>query len=107
MENEKTINLVWRDENYGGISGTVAFRSTIEPYPSDTATKRIQRAYKEAGFEIDHRRMSWIARKNPDEAPAALVVALQNLGYEVSHSGCTPDEFTEAPTVATAQGPRP
>jgi hypothetical protein len=103
---EKTITITWRDENYGRISGSVAFRVyDIEPFPSMTGQKKLQTVYKNAGFEFNNSRQSWIAEENPAKAGPDLAAALEELGYEVKHSGCVPDELensASAPTVPVA-----
>lgn len=91
----KTINITWRDENYGPVSGAVAFRAAIEPHPSEAASRKIQRAYKEAGFELNFNRQAWIAEENSDEAPEKLVEGLTALGYEVYSQGAIPSSISE------------
>lgn len=86
----KTITLTWRDENYGRVSGAVAFRDFVEPYPSDTAHAKLARVYKRHGFEADHSRAAWIATHKPEDMPTRLVEDLEKLGYEMTNDGCVP-----------------
>lgn len=93
----KTITIHWRDENYGRVSGSVAFRSEVEPYPSDTAHSKLVRAYKRHGFEVDHSRAAWIAVRKPEDMPVRLSEDLEKLGYQVTHAGCVPACLDPAP----------
>lgn len=102
---EKTITITWRDENYGGVSNSVAFRAMIEPYPSETAKKKIIRAYKNAGFELHFNRQAWIAEDSIETAPSTLIENLESLGYQVTNCGRTPailEEAKPAPAVVAA-----
>ncbi|MDW9481267.1 hypothetical protein GOB57_21720 [Sinorhizobium meliloti] len=96
---EKTITITWRDENYGSVNGSVAFRAMIEPYPSETAKKKIIRAYKNAGFELHFNRQAWIAQESIETAPTALIDNLESLGFQVTNCGRTPAILEEAKTV--------
>jgi hypothetical protein len=99
MAAPKTITITWRDENYGPISGTIAFRSIIDPAPSESKAKEVQRAFKATGFEFDHRRASWIAKSGMDEGKAtteALIEKLELMGLEIFHKGATAD-YLEKP----------
>ncbi|MBY3158405.1 hypothetical protein HFO56_39590 [Rhizobium laguerreae] len=105
---EKSIVLTWRDENYGQVRGSVAFRAAIEPYPSDAAKAKVVRAYKAAGFELHSVRQAWIAPDSIESIPATLVEKLEAIGYKVTHDGVVPpvleDEAKEAATPAS--GPK-
>jgi hypothetical protein len=99
-EAHKTINLTWRDENYGEISGAVAFRANITPYPSETTKRKIATAYKAAGFDLHFKRQSWVARQSTEAAPLALIENLEAMGYEVANNGCIPAALETEPTPA-------
>lgn len=103
---DKTIIITWRDENYGPINGAVAFRAMIEPMPSETAKKKIVKAYKDAGFELHFNRQVWIAQDDIETAPTALVENLENMGYEITNCGRTPANLEEAkPATPTGVAP--
>ncbi|MCV9964751.1 hypothetical protein OIU34_22935 [Pararhizobium sp. BT-229] len=97
---EKTITITWRDENYGSVSHSVAFRAMGAPLPSETEKKKIVRAYRNAGFELNFNRQTWIAKKSIETAPATLIQNLENLGYEVTNRGRTPAILEEAKPAA-------
>jgi hypothetical protein len=103
---EKTITLTWRDENYGPVSHSIAFRATIEPYPSETVKKKIMMAYKSAGFELHFDRQAWLASEDAETAPTQLIENLELLGYQVTNSGRTPAILEQQkPVSATANQP--
>jgi hypothetical protein len=101
----KMINLIWRDENYGPISGVVAFRAVIEPYPSETQKKKVTKAYKAAGFELNHHRQSWISHE-AETAPIALAAALEDLDYVITHCGAQPTALDTPRVTSTPSSPR-
>lgn len=101
MTTEKTIRITWRDENYGPVSGALAFRAMVEENVSETFMKKVYRAYKAAGFELNFNRQSWIAVDKPD-APEKLVEALESLGLSPVHSGRVPEELEEPEAPASA-----
>ncbi|MCZ7860894.1 hypothetical protein O9X98_05705 [Agrobacterium salinitolerans] len=104
---EKTITITWRDENYGAVSGTVAFRAMIEPFPSETVKKKIMKAYEGAGFELHFNRQAWMAPESIETAPTTLVENLESLGYQVTNCGRTPAILEEAaPMQAPAASPK-
>lgn len=104
---EKTITITWRDENYGSVNGSVAFRAMIEPYPSETAKKKITRAYKNAGFELHFNRQVWLAQESIETAPIKLIENLESLGYQVTNRGHAPAILEEAkPVEAAAAAPK-
>jgi hypothetical protein len=105
---EKSIVLTWRNENYGQVSGSVAFRAMIEPYPSEAAKARVVRAYKSAGFELHAARQAWLAPEAVESIPAALVEKLEALGYQVTSQGVVPDilEQEVKATAAPFAGPK-
>lgn len=99
---QKTIELSWRDENYGNVYGSVAFRAWVEPHPSDTEHTRLARVYKKHGFEANNSRAAWIAPAKDLNMPVRLTEALQAIGYEVAHAGAVPQVLrtpAEAPAV--------
>jgi hypothetical protein len=100
--NEKSIVITWRNENYGQVSGSVAFRATINPYPSEAAKVRVVRAYKSAGFELHAARQAWLAPEAVESIPTTLVEKLEALGYRVAHQGAVPDILEQDVKAAVA-----
>jgi len=86
----KTVTLTWRDESYGGIGRSFAFRAKVERYPSDAAADKLARIYRRNGFKLNESRMAWIAEQPKDDAPLLLAEALEAAGYEVGHKGAVP-----------------
>lgn len=105
---EKSIVITWRNENYGQVTGALAFRATIDPYPSEAAKTRVVRAYKSAGFELHTARQAWLAPEAVESIPVTLVDKLEALGYHVSHQGVVPDilEQESKETAAPIAGPK-
>lgn len=99
MAKEKTLTIVWRDENYSRIHDAFAFRSHVEPHPSDTEAKKVARIYKKHGFETNMQRAAWIAefaQSDQPDLPIKLVEALKDAGYTVKNAGAVPEVLSEA-----------
>lgn len=96
MAVEKTINIVWRNENYGRITDAQSFRFEKEPYPSDTEHTRLARLFRKHGFTINQQRDCWMAEFAPEDACVRLVGALEELGYVVHNRGAMPDALQSA-----------
>lgn len=94
----RTITLTWRDEDLGKVSGAVAFRDEIIPFPSDTARKKIARTYRSHGFAADYDRAAWIAPRKAEDMPLRLADDLEAMGFEVIHKGNVPDCIAADPT---------
>lgn len=105
MSTEKNISITWRDENYGPISGSVAFRAMVLEDISQTAMKEVHKAYKSAGFTLNHNRQSWIAVGKP-EAAETLVETLSQMGFTVENRGCVPEELDQPAATAAPSAPR-
>lgn len=109
---EKVLTITWRDENYGHVSGAVAFRTALEPFPSETESRKLARIYKKNGFELNFNRQAWIAEYKPADTPIRLVEVLKEAGYTVINKGAQPKILTEAkpvaePAVADDEAPAP
>jgi len=93
----KTISITWRNENYGRISGAVAFRASVEPFPSETESKRLGRLYRKCGFDVNHQRACWMAEESRGEPlPVRLDAALREAGYDVVHGGAIEPDMRDA-----------
>jgi len=109
---EKVLTITWRDENYGRVSGAVAFRAMLDPFPSQTESTKLGRLYKKCGFELNFNRQSWIAEYKPEDTPVRLVETLEEAGYTVINKGAQPKILTDAkpaiePAVADDEAPAP
>lgn len=103
---QKTITITWRNEHYGSVGESVAFRAMFEPWPSDAQKTRAQAAYKAAGFKLNINRQAWIAEWKPDDTPLKLVEKLEALGYEIIHKGAVPHILEQTPQREQSTGPR-
>jgi hypothetical protein len=94
------VTLHWRDENYGRLSGVLAFRPQIEPFPSEVMAGRILRICIAHGFDFNDQRSAMIA-KNPTRAtPTELVRELEEEGFTVCQAGCLPVGVVGRPSDA-------
>jgi hypothetical protein len=84
------IVINWRDENYGRISGALAFRPTVAPFPSDAMATRLLRLYRRHGFAMHPTRDSFVNQQPTADTAAQLGAALSAAGYIVTHAGCVP-----------------
>ncbi|WP_372395349.1 hypothetical protein ABMY26_07245 (plasmid) [Azospirillum sp. HJ39] len=89
------IVINWRDENYGRISGALAFRPTVAPFPSDTMAARIVRIYRRHGFAMHPGRDSYVNQQPTADTPAQLAAALTAAGFIVTHAGCVPPSIAQ------------
>ncbi len=96
MAEDKKITLTWRDEAYGRISSdAIAFRAAFGEDFSEGELKKVRKAFKDAGFELNFDRGSWIAQFKPSDTPEKLVEKLVALGVEVEHQGRVPETLEE------------
>ena len=93
------IVLRWRDENYGRLSGTLAFRATVEADLSDAMTARLHRVYGRSGFEYDCTRASFIAKAPGSTTPLKLARDLEDAGFVCLHMCCVPDALRAVPSL--------
>lgn len=94
------MKLMWRDENYGRLSGVLAFRPYPNPLPPVPLAAMAKQICDEHGFEFDVQRASLIHRDPDRDTPADLVRALQREGFTVTHGGCVPAPFACHPDDA-------
>lgn len=102
----KTVELIWRNENYGSISGSLAFRHTVEPYPSETAVMKLHRVFRKAGFKAVESRGAWICGRADERTAARLVELLAEAGYGVEHHGAVPSSLSSE-TAEPDDGEKP
>ncbi len=101
----KALEIFWRDENYGSIGGSDAFRCYDMGDLSDTAHAKLLRIFRKHGFEMNHSRGTYIAVyvKGKDNS-MRLVEAIEAAGYVLTHSDCVPASV-KAGLAARAEGP--
>lgn len=80
-KHRRTITISWRDENYGRINNTLAFRFRCDPALSDTGMKKLVRLLRKNGFTFNTSCDSWIA-----EGGRATGMAQQS-GWRARQSG--------------------
>ncbi len=99
-----TLDLYWRDENYGSISRAYAFRASPDALLSDTADLKMRRAFGRHGFRYAESRGAWVAEgKLGTDAPARLAEDLGRLGYAVGHHHCVPACLVRPETEETEE----
>lgn len=81
-----TIEITWRDENYGSQPHLHAFR-VYQGLTTQSAKKAFSALAKRAGFDSDARRACWGSGYN-ENAAATLIAALKADGYTVIQKGC-------------------
>jgi hypothetical protein len=95
----KTITLTWRNENYGPVYDAFAFRTSIDPFPSETLSRQVAVVYRKAGFQLHMNRQAWIAEdkltSEPD-LPLRITSLLEDKGFIVRHAGAVPSILREA-----------
>lgn len=92
-----TLDLYWRDENYGSISRAFAFRASPDALLSDTADLKMRRAFGRNGFKYVESRGAWVAEgRIGTDAPVRLVTDLETLGYKVEHHHAVPHCIAQA-----------
>ena len=89
------VVLNWRDENYGRISGALAFRPTVAPPSSDAMALRLQRIYRRHGFTMHPTRDSYVNQQPTDDTAGQLAAALIAAGFLVTHAGCVPASIAQ------------
>lgn len=94
------VTLRWRDESYGRLSGVLAFRPQIEPFPSEAMAGRILRICKAQGFDFDDQRSAMIVKNPSRTTPAELARELEEEGFTVRHEGCQPVGVVGCPSDA-------
>lgn len=103
---EKVLTITWRNEGYGRVSeDSVAFRTMLEPFPSQTESTKLSRLYKKCGFELNFNRQSWIAEFKPADTPVRLVETLKDAGYTVVNVGAVPDILNKAKAEVAPEAP--
>lgn len=103
---QKQITITWRDENYGRIDDSFAFRTSVEPFPFETAQKALARIYKKAGFALHFNRQVWLAEwkmTSDPEIPLRLTSLLEDKGFIVKHAGAVPKILTAPKTEETVE----
>lgn len=86
-----TVTITWREENYGAVSGKVAFRTYDRHLLVEVARRRADRTIRDAGFIWHDQRSAWLADAMPGRK-AGLTAALEAAGFQVKHAGAVPTE---------------
>lgn len=86
-----TIELRWRDENYGSVAAVAAFRNYAGYADwSQQTHQRFRGALKRTGFRSHQGRCSYICSTGTrDERKAAICDELKAAGFEIIHGDVT------------------
>ncbi len=97
-KNPPTIELSWRDENYGSVYAVAAFRNYASTLDwSDRTHQRFHGCLKRAGFEFHYGRCSYIAQRGDrEERQRALCDELVRAGFVIERGDIRPKSNGDA-----------
>lgn len=86
----KTIDITWRNEDYGRFSGAASALRWAPRHDggflSDSQAARVRGAIKRAGYSYEDARGAYLTYSL--DGRAKLIEALERLGFTLHHAGC-------------------